>query len=316
MAASVAKRPPGRNRSAGYRDGRGARVLVIDNYDSFVYNLVQYLGELGAEPVVHRHDALDARRARRRSRPTPCSSRPGPGGPRTPACRTTRSAHFGEAGVPVLGVCLGHQCIGAALRRRRRARAARDARQDVDDHATTARACSPACPSPFTATRYHSLVVDARLVPDVLEVTAETDDGLVMGLRHRELPDRGRAVPPRVDPHRVGPRPARATSSRSSAPDAARNAPHGSGRAPPCTTARPSSTSDASASASSSATAHRPVAQRAITLPTPLAERSRERAWRSAPSPASWPARRARDGATDTRRTAVRAACTRARRGP
>ena len=112
-------------------------------------------------------------------------------GPRTPGSRTTRSAHFGERGVPVLGVCLGHQCIGQLYGGDGRAGAAGDARQDLGDppHATSA--CSPACPNPLTATRYHSLVVARDSVPDVLEITAETDDGSVMGLRHRELPIEG-----------------------------------------------------------------------------------------------------------------------------
>ena len=191
----------------------GARVLVIDNYDSFVYNLVQYLGELGAEPVVHRHDALDLD-ALLALEPDAVLVSPGPGPP-----RGRRRVERGDprssasAGVPVLGVCLGHQCIGQLYGGDVVRAPARHARQDLGDHPRRQRACSPGCPTPFTATRYHSLVVERDSVPDVLEVTAESEDGLVMGLRHRELPDRGRAVPPRVDPHRLGPRPPRATSS-------------------------------------------------------------------------------------------------------
>ena len=119
-------------------------MVVIDNYDSFVYNLVQYLGELGAEPVVHRHDASTSTRSSRSS-PTRCSCHRARAGPRTPACPTSAIRAFGERGVPVLGVCLGHQCIGQVYGGRGRARAERDARQDVGDHARRRAACSPDC---------------------------------------------------------------------------------------------------------------------------------------------------------------------------
>ena len=179
----------------------GARVLVIDNYDSFVYNLVQYLGELGAEPVVHRNDALDPRRARRaraRRRARLARAR---AAPRTPASRNDVDPRTSPAGVPVLGVCLGHQCIGQVF-------GGEVVRAPQVMHGKTSlirhdgAACSPACPTrsrPPATTRSWST---AASVPDVLEITAETDDGIVMGLRHRELRRRGRAVPPRVDPHR------------------------------------------------------------------------------------------------------------------
>jgi len=167
----------------------GARVLVIDNYDSFVYNLVQYLGELGAEPEVHRHDALplDALRA---LAPDAVLVSPGPGRPEDAGVSMDAIGAFGEAGVPVLGVCLGHQCIGA-LYGGDVVRAERVMHGKTSEVSHTGQGVFAGLPSPFTATRYHSLVVDADTVPDVLEVTATTVDGVVMGLRHRELPIHG-----------------------------------------------------------------------------------------------------------------------------
>jgi anthranilate synthase/aminodeoxychorismate synthase-like glutamine amidotransferase len=167
----------------------GARVLVIDNYDSFVYNLVQYLGELGAEPEVHRHDALplDALRA---LAPDAVLVSPGPGRPEDAGVSMDAIGAFGEAGVPVLGVCLGHQCIGA-LYGGDVVRAERVMHGKTSEVTHTGAGVFAGLPSPFTATRYHSLVVDAATVPDALEVTATTTDGTVMGLRHRELPIQG-----------------------------------------------------------------------------------------------------------------------------
>ena len=166
-----------------------ALVLVIDNYDSFVYNLVQYLGELGAEPLVYRHDeatleqmvALD---------PAAVLVSPGPGRPEDAGVSNEAIATFGERGIPVLGVCLGHQCIGQLY-------GGRVVRADQVMHGKTSsirhegRGLFEGLRSPLEATRYHSLVVERSSVPDVLEVTAETDDGVVMGLRHRELPVEG-----------------------------------------------------------------------------------------------------------------------------
>jgi anthranilate synthase/aminodeoxychorismate synthase-like glutamine amidotransferase len=167
----------------------GARVLVIDNYDSFVYNLVQYLGELGAEPVVHRHDAvtLDQMRA---LEPDAVLISPGPGRPEDAGLSNDAIRDFGERGVPVLGVCLGHQCIGQVYGARIE-RAERVMHGKTSEVSHTGQGVFAGLPSPFTATRYHSLVVDAATVPDSLEVTATTVDGIVMGLRHRELPIHG-----------------------------------------------------------------------------------------------------------------------------
>ena len=167
----------------------GARVLVIDNYDSFVYNLVQYLGELGAEPEVHRHDALSLDELRARA-PDAVLVSPGPGRPEDAGVSMDAIGAFGEAGVPVLGVCLGHQCIGARYGGDV-VRAERVMHGKTSEVSHTGAGVFAGLASPFTATRYHSLVVDAATVPDCLEVTATTVDGIVMGLRHRELPVHG-----------------------------------------------------------------------------------------------------------------------------
>ena len=167
----------------------GARVLVIDNYDSFVYNLVQYLGELGAEPEVLRHDARRLDELRDLA-PDAVLVSPGPGRPEDAGVSMDAIAAFGEAGVPVLGVCLGHQCIGARYGGDV-VRAERVMHGKTSEVSHAGQGVFAGLPSPFTATRYHSLVVDAATVPDVLEVTATTVDGVVMGLRHRELPIHG-----------------------------------------------------------------------------------------------------------------------------
>jgi len=167
-----------------------SRVLVIDNYDSFVYNLVQYLGELGAEPVVHRHDAvtLDEMDA---LRPDAVLVSPGPGRPEDAGLSNAAIRHFGERGVPVLGVCLGHQCIGQ-LFGGTVVRAPRVMHGKTSEIHHQGAGVFAGLPDPLTATRYHSLVVARESVPSVLEVTAQsTDDGLVMGLRHTELPIEG-----------------------------------------------------------------------------------------------------------------------------
>ena len=165
------------------------RVLVIDNYDSFVYNLVQYLGELGAEPVVHRHDAvtLDDMDA---VEPGAVLISPGPGRPEDAGLSNAAIDHFASMGVPVLGVCLGLQCIGE-LYGGEVVRAPAVMHGKTSEIRHTGAGVFAGLPNPLTATRYHSLVVARDSVPDVLEVTAESEDGLVMGLRHRELPVEG-----------------------------------------------------------------------------------------------------------------------------
>jgi anthranilate synthase component II len=164
----------------------GARVLVIDNYDSFVYNLVQYLGELEAEPVVHRHDALGIDELLALE-PDAVLVSPGPGRPEDAGVSNSAIREFGSRGVPVLGVCLGHQCIGQ-LFGGKVVRAPRVMHGKTSEISHDGEGLFGGLPTPFTATRYHSLIVERDSVPDVLTVTAESEDGLVMGLRHRELP--------------------------------------------------------------------------------------------------------------------------------
>jgi anthranilate synthase component II len=166
----------------------GATVLVIDNYDSFVFNLVQYLGELGAEPVVHRHDELTVDELVDLD-PDEVLISPGPGRPDDAGVSNAVIERL--AGVkPILGVCLGHQCIGQVFGGEVvRAPAVMHGKTSLVHH--DGRGLLAGLPEPFEATRYHSLVVAADSVPPVLEVTARTDDGVVMALRHRELPVEG-----------------------------------------------------------------------------------------------------------------------------
>ncbi len=160
------------------------RVLVIDNYDSFVYNLVQYLGELGAEPLVHRNDELTLEQIIALD-PDAVLISPGPGTPDDAGVSNEVIRTFAGK-VPVLGVCLGHQCIGQVYGGDvvRAPRVMHGKTSLIRHHGTGVFA---GLPNPLEATRYHSLVVDRASVPEVLEITAETDDGIVMGLRHKEL---------------------------------------------------------------------------------------------------------------------------------
>jgi anthranilate synthase/aminodeoxychorismate synthase-like glutamine amidotransferase len=159
-------------------------VLVIDNYDSFVYNLVQYLGELGADPVVHRHDAITLDDVGRID-PDGILISPGPGRPEDAGLSNDLILEWG-ARRPVFGVCLGLQCIGQVFGGDVvRAPEVVHGKTSFIRHAGTG--VFEGLPDPLVATRYHSLIVERSTLPDELEVTAETDDGLVMGLRHREL---------------------------------------------------------------------------------------------------------------------------------
>jgi anthranilate synthase/aminodeoxychorismate synthase-like glutamine amidotransferase len=163
-------------------------VLVVDNYDSFVYNLVQYLGELGATPLVYRHDALSLAEIRS-LRPDAVLISPGPGRPEDAGVSNEVIANLGSE-LPVLGVCLGHQCIGQVF-------GGQVGRAPVIMHGKTSwishdgEGVFAGLPEPFEATRYHSLVVEPEGLPDVLEVSATSEDGTIMGLRHRELPIEG-----------------------------------------------------------------------------------------------------------------------------
>jgi len=165
------------------------RVLVIDNYDSFVYNLVQYLGELGAEPLVHRNDDLTVAQAVELE-PDLVLLSPGPGRPEDSGILCEAVTAFAERGVPVFGVCLGLQAIGHVFGGEvvRAGELMHGKTSFVRHHGAGVFA---GLPSPLEATRYHSLVVSSDGLPDVLEITAETDDGTIMGLRHRELPVEG-----------------------------------------------------------------------------------------------------------------------------
>jgi anthranilate synthase/aminodeoxychorismate synthase-like glutamine amidotransferase len=165
------------------------RVLVIDNYDSFVYNLVQYLGELGAEPIVHRNDALTVDEALA-IEPDAVLMSPGPGRPEDAGIMCDAIKAFAEQGVPVLGVCLGHQAIGQVYGGNvvRATELMHGKTSFVTHHDTGIFA---GLPSPLEATRYHSLVVERDSLPDCLEITAEIPDGTIMGLRHRDLPVEG-----------------------------------------------------------------------------------------------------------------------------
>jgi anthranilate synthase component II len=159
-------------------------LLLIDNYDSFTYNLWHYLGELGAEATVKRNDALTVAEALL-MRPEAIVISPGPCDPQTAgiSLELVRAA----TKIPILGVCLGHQVIGEAF-------GGRVVRAPFPVHGKTSiihhRASGIFCglPETFVAVRYHSLVVERESLPELLEITAETEDGLVMGLEHRDLP--------------------------------------------------------------------------------------------------------------------------------
>jgi len=161
----------------------GKRVLVIDNYDSFVYNLVQYLGELGAEPIVHRDDQLTLEEIDALD-PDGILISPGPGRPEDAGLSNEVILHFAGKR-PVFGVCLGLQCIGQVFGGDVvRAPQVMHGKTSLIHH--TGVGVFEGLPDPFEATRYHSLIVARDTVPDCLEITATSDDGLVMGLRHRD----------------------------------------------------------------------------------------------------------------------------------
>ena len=163
-------------------------VLLVDNYDSFTYNLYQYLGELGTETRVIRHDEMSAEAALA-LKPSAVVISPGPGNP-DQAGISLELIRQAAGRVPLLGVCLGHQALGQAFGGRV-VRAPKLMHGKVSSIHHDGRTVFAGLPQPFTATRYHSLVVDRPSVPDSLEVSAWTDDGLVMGLRHREFPLEG-----------------------------------------------------------------------------------------------------------------------------
>ena len=160
-------------------------VLVIDNYDSFTYNLVQYLGELGESVVVHRNDEVTLEDVTRLA-PLAAILSPGPGTPAEAGICKDLLLELGPT-LPTLGVCLGHQCLGEVFGGEVR-RASRVMHGKVSPVLHRQQSVFRGIPSPFAATRYHSLVVDRDTLPAELEVTAWTEDGTVMGLRHRQHP--------------------------------------------------------------------------------------------------------------------------------
>ena len=159
-------------------------LLLIDNYDSFTYNLVHYLGELGADVVVRRNDALDVQAAMA-LRPSSIVLSPGPCDPDAAGICLPLTLAAAEARIPLLGVCLGHQTIGQAFGGKVvRCHEIVHGKMGTIHH--SGQGMFRDLPSPFLATRYHSLVVDRATLPDCLEVTAWLEDGTIMGLRHKE----------------------------------------------------------------------------------------------------------------------------------
>ena len=163
-------------------------ILVIDNYDSFTYNLVQYLGELGDDVVVRRNDEttlteIDA------LRPARILISPGPGRPEDAGITSELIKHF-SARLPILGVCLGHQAIGQVFGGRV-VRASKVVHGKASEIRHDGKSIFSELDATFAAGRYHSLIVERESLPDCLEVSAETSDGTIMGLRHRELKTEG-----------------------------------------------------------------------------------------------------------------------------
>ncbi len=164
-------------------------LLLIDNYDSFTYNLVHYVGELGADVVVRRNDALDVQEAMA-MKPAGILLSPGPGTPDQSGICLALCEAAAETRTPLLGVCLGHQTIGQVF-------GGTVARHSDIVHGKMGamhhegKGVFAGLPSPFDATRYHSLVVERDSCPDSLEITAQLEDGTIMGLQHRDLPIHG-----------------------------------------------------------------------------------------------------------------------------
>ena len=163
-------------------------LLVIDNYDSFTYNLVQYFGELGAELLVKRNDEISLTEIRALNPEKICVS-PGPCSPREAGISNEVIRTFGPR-IPLFGVCLGHQCIGDVFGGKV-VRAGRLMHGKTSTILHDGKGVFSGIPSPFEATRYHSLLVERASFPDCLEITAETEEEEIMGLRHKEYPIHG-----------------------------------------------------------------------------------------------------------------------------
>lgn len=171
------------------RDESKLMLLLIDNYDSFTYNLVHYLGALGADVVVHRNDALNVQEAMALN-PSAIVLSPGPCDPDQAGICLALTEAAAETKTPLLGVCLGHQTIGQAFGGKVvRCHEIVHGKMGAMHHA--GKGVFSGLPSPFDATRYHSLVVDRASLPDCLEITAWLEDGTIMGLRHKTLPIEG-----------------------------------------------------------------------------------------------------------------------------
>ncbi|MDG1471746.1 MAG: aminodeoxychorismate/anthranilate synthase component II [Ascidiaceihabitans sp.] len=164
-------------------------LLLIDNYDSFTYNLVHYLGSLGAEIEIRRNDAIDVQEAMA-MKPAGILLSPGPCDPDQAGICLALTEAAAETRTPLLGVCLGHQTIGQAFGGKV-VRCHEIVHGKMGDMHHKATGVFAGLPTPFEATRYHSLVVDRDTLPDCLEITAELPDGTIMGLQHRELPIHG-----------------------------------------------------------------------------------------------------------------------------
>ena len=168
--------------------GAGPSIVVVDNYDSFVYILVQYLGELGARPKVYRHDAVDVDRIRADD-PSGILISPGPGRPCDAGVSNDVLTDLSDE-IPIFGVCLGLQCMAEVFGGEVvRAPAVMHGKTSTIRH--DGEGVFRGLPNPLEATRYHSLIAERSSVPSSLKVTASTDDGLVMGLRHRNRPVEG-----------------------------------------------------------------------------------------------------------------------------
>ncbi|NIZ60791.1 aminodeoxychorismate/anthranilate synthase component II [Sedimentitalea sp. CY04] len=164
-------------------------LLLIDNYDSFTYNLVHYLGELGAQVEIRRNDALDVQEAMAMN-PAGILLSPGPCDPDQAGICLALTQAAAETRTPLMGVCLGHQTIGQNFGGNVvRCHEIVHGKMGTMKH--TGKGLFAGLPSPFEATRYHSLVVGRETLPDCLEITAELDDGTIMGLQHKELPIHG-----------------------------------------------------------------------------------------------------------------------------
>ncbi len=168
-------------------------ILIIDNYDSFVYNLAQYVGELGWEPAVYRNDEIDIARIEQLS-PTHIIISPGPGTPLDAGISNEVVEKFAGV-IPILGVCLGHQCVGHVF-------GGQIVRADLPMHGKASivyhdgKTIYEGTQNPFEAGRYHSLIVEPRSVPDVLEISAWTNTGEIMGVRHKQYVVEGTQIHP------------------------------------------------------------------------------------------------------------------------